>query len=345
VKIVLLTFVVLAFFGISIKAEEEDSIVDISIRNISLLEDTNLELVKTTLLYDVEYNPSFYLLEFNKGYAIVSKESGKIAQYDLHATSPFSSEDDYISVYLGPYNYKEITKEQLSRKTGLQVSYELKRINQLIHAKNELKKENDMNVESTLQWTANITPSTMLKYSGAGASSDLWINNDSNYPESSGYPENGICGTISSAGLLAYYDDHTNIDYVPSSLRAKGSYSPGTLITTLYNYIDAGLNGTAPSTLSYGINVFEGLYSSSSASSASYSIVGVNSKAKNKIDSSKPLCLGTVGELTYGNHWLLGYDYAYDDTGSLFYKCVDNWGSYNAVICSIYVTGIAYIND
>ena len=329
----------------TIKAEE-NPIIDSAVHTISTFESTKLSPVKTSILYDVEYNPTYYLIEFEEGYAIISNISGKIAQYDLQGNNPYENDNKHVHAYLGPKNYFCISKEQLLQKNGLPQNPELFMVNKQLHSEknpNDTSKSNPTRL--TMQWTVNIAPSTMMKYSGAGTSSTMWINSTTNYPTSSGYPANGICGPIASAGLLAYYDDHVSNNYVSSSIRTQGSNSPGSLITTLYNYIDYLNMGTVPSNLSYGINVFEGLYSSGTVSSAASSVVSVNSKAKNKINNSKPLCLGTVGELTYGNHWLLGYDYAYDDTGSLFYKCVDNWGSYTAVISSVFVTGVAYIND
>ena len=163
------------------------------------------------------------------------------------------------------------------------------------------------------------------------------------------YSQNGICGTISSAVMLAYYDDYVNNNYVPASIRTQYSSSPGSLITTLYSYIDAlHPNGTLPSHLNAGIYNFLSNHSYVSTGHQSfYTTGGTWSIAKNEINAGYPLCIGLVGALgsIYGNHWVVAYQYL--ETGNIstrMYKCVDVIGSYTAAVYVFWTQGAVYMD-
>ena len=192
-------------------------------------------------------------------------------------------------------------------------------------------------------YTSTIATSTMTTYAYG-----MWVNNTTNYPTSSGYPSAGICGTISAAGLMAYYDDYVYDSYVPSSLRIRFSSNPGTLITTLYSYIDALCpSGTVYTDVRNGINSY--LASIGYYGAGHYAIGGTTTwtKAKSEISSGYPLCIGLLSALgsTYGNHWVLAYQYL--DSGSSYtsyYKVVDNHGSASAVVSVNWTLGYVCVS-
>lgn len=205
-----------------------------------------------------------------------------------------------------------------------------------------LEIENDAK-GTTASWTTTIPQSRMSTYSGG-----YWNNTTNNYPYPS-YSQNGICGTISSAVMLAYYDDYVNNNYVPASIRTQYSSSPGSLITTLYSYIDAlHPNGTLPSHLNAGIYNFLSNHSYVSTGHQSFYSSGATwVTAKNEINAGYPLCIGLVEVLgsTYGNHWVVAYQYL--DTGNIstrMYKCVDVIGSYTAAVYVCWSVGEVHMD-
>lgn len=309
-----------------------------AIELIERLEGKQLMIEETFALYVTDYMPSLCLISFDPiGYAIVVEESGKVLQYDVNHSSPIKETVGKIPVYAGPYNCLYLSKDELEEHRGLNLSQELKEINH-----NAIHAAIDRSMTS-YSWQGNITSAQMQRYSGSGSSSDMWINNTNNYPAP--YPSRGICGTIASAGMLAYYDDYVNNDYVPAAIRTQNSLSPGSLISTLYNYIDAGLLiGTFPYNLESGIDAFISYHSVSPYLSDSiYGWGNGGTTAKNKILAERPVCVSTLSEPAYGNHWLLAYKYSSNSDGD-FYRCVDNHGSYTAVISMSYVTSYVYIN-
>ncbi len=306
-------------------------------------ENINLDINSYHVLYDVELNPNYLLVDFSKGYAIVSLTNQIISEYNiLTDKNPYIDYDaNKLWVYGGPFNYLEVDEAMLYSKSSnpLGVSDELIKLNRnIVNSKSDLNN----NIRTYNKWTG-IVPGRFSRYD-----SGKWINSTSNYPSSSGYSEKGICGTISAAIMLAYLQDYVNADYVPSSIRTKGSESPEKLITTLYNYIDKGRNGTIPIEVCGGVNEYLTKYSyQSDGHRAGYGLTTF-STAQKSIDKGYPVCIGLLTMLgsNKGDHWVTAYQYIdKDGTTEDRYKCVSNVDKddYAVVIYVSWTSGIVYI--
>lgn len=309
--------------------------VQMAISEITELENIEPNLISCESLNDINGDSTYFLLEFSKGYAIVSKENGIISEYDLsEGSNPYEQYSGQL-YYGGPFNYFDeatyINEIRLLNSDDINLIGEInKEFLQIDNTGTMLLGKNEY---------VGISSSRMSNYS-----SGKWINSSSNYPSSQGYPSAGICGTIASAGLLAYYDDYVSDDYVPASLRTRYSSTPGSLITTLYNYIDKGKSGTIASNLGSGINSYLRAYSSSNYKT-SYGLATTWAAAVSKINSSRPIVIGLASILgsTYGDHWVLVYQYYAGANGTDYYRCVDNHGSYNKVIQVAWSVGYAML--
>lgn len=308
----------------------------------------NLNVTGYEVLYDIECNPTYLFIKLDDGYAISSRKNGIISEYDIMNDST-NYENLFCSykLYGGPFNYgchNQVSTMSMNEDNFSAIAEKNK--NFLSIEDNTFIPLNlDVSVQTTASWSNTIPSSRMSRYA-----SGKWINSNSNYPTSSGYPSGGICGTIASAGLLAYYDDYINDDYVPSSIRARNSSTPGTLITTLFNYIDKGKNGTKPSDLGTGINQWLQKYGYATyGHRAGFSLLTF-STAKSKINQGRPVCVGLLSILgspsNYGDHWTLAYQYI-DDSGTTsdMYRIVDNHGSYTKTIYVSWTSGIVSFED
>lgn len=337
------SFVTLANTNITTIHNSKDLEIINNVTNRIELEEgiTSLKIVDYEVLYDLESNPTYIYIKYNNGYAISSRENGVISEYDLeNDNTNYDKSVCQFKIYAGPLNYICQRKNTpLSVNSNDNLKTLIQKSNDFLAIENE---NNNLDSRATTaSWTSTISSSRMQKYS-----SGRWINSNSNYPPSSGYPANGICGTIVAAGLLAYYDDYVDNNYVPSSIRSQLISTPGSLITTLYTYIDKGKNGTIVSDVQRGINLF--LQDYSSVTYGASSSVLTFSNAKTKINASRPVCVGMLSALgapsNYGNHWVLAYQY-YDDSGTSNdkYRVVDNHGSYTATINVSWTSGLVYM--
>jgi hypothetical protein len=304
-------------------AETANSIL----HKIESIENVDLSLEDYSVLYDIELNPSYLLIDFNHGYAIISRENSVISEYTLNEDiAVYADNVDQIPVYGGPLNYFCVDKSSVLRKTlSIDVPDELISLNQNFLS---LKSRSNLSVLSTSNNSfIGLPESRFAKYGSAGSK---WLNISANYPASQGYPQNGICGTITSAVLLSYYDDYVNDGIVPSSVRPKYSTSPGTLIDILYEDIDRLCpNGTLPYNLYSGIYQFleEEANNLLSTYTPHYGNFTTFSTAKTVINRDRPILIGLL-ELwgsNLGNHWVVAYQY-YDTTGTEndMYKVCNN---------------------
>lgn len=160
----------------------------------------------------------------------------------------------------------------------------------------------------------------------------------------------GRCGTYAAGTMLAYCDDYIDDAFVPSSIRTRNSTSSGSLLTKLYTYIDQpNPNGTISTQVAKGVSQFLANDAKIlSKYSAYYGLAGTWSMAKTIINRGYPITIGMANSLgsTYGNHWVLVYQF-YDSGSSStsYYRCVDNHGSYTAVINVSWTIGYAYIGE
>lgn len=312
---------------IDAETNNDDDTANIILNKIESIEKVDLILDGYLVLYDVELNPSYLMVDFDHGYAIVSRENAIISEYSLNEdVAVYSNCVDQIPIYGGPLNYFCVDKTSLLRKSlPIDVPEKLVSLNQQFLS---IESRSSLSVMSASDNSFTGLPeSRFTKYGAAGS---LWLNTSANYPSSEGYPQNGICGTITSAVLLSYYDDYVNDGIVPSSVRARYSASPGTLIDILYEDIDRlCANGTFPYNLYSGIYYFleENANSLLTTYTPHYGNFTTFSTAKTVIDRNRPILIGLL-ELwgsDLGNHWVVAYQY-YDTTGTEndMYKVCNN---------------------
>ena len=329
---------------ITVMSKNKSAAVHYAIRKVEEIEHTGIIYKGSCTLLDINGQESYLYIEIKGGFIIAFRENGFLSEYNLDSPSkPYDINKNGVKIYAGPFNYIELENERELKKTISSFTKEIKEINNafIAEASNYIP---DSSKAMTASWTG-ISSSSMTKYY-----SGMWVNNSTNYPTSSGYPSGGICGTIAMAGLLAYYQDNVNSNYVPTSLRTVNSSSPGSLITTLFTYIDQGApNGTLPSDLVNGGNHFLQDYSYASPGHRFVpNLLTVWNASVQKIYANYPLVIGLLAALgsTYGNHWVLAYQY-YDDSGTSndMLRVVDNHGSYTATIKRAWISSCVMIDN
>ncbi|HAO60686.1 MAG TPA: hypothetical protein DCQ90_01810 [Erysipelotrichaceae bacterium] len=346
---------------ITVFATSEGAIIDSSeiseisrdvINQIVSLESRKIAVKDYSLLYDVSDNPSYVLLTFTEGgYAIVSRSNSLIAIYDLDSKHAPYEELPKTSkkVFGGPLNYFSVNSKGQLVETNTGSIYAKNQITTAMRNMNsdflnQAKSIQLVTVESEIVYAATASwvgiPSSRVSRYSTG----MWINSTTNYPASQGYPVLGICGTIAAAIMLAYFDDYIDNNYVPSTIRIVNSSTPGSLITTLYNYIDKGKNGTFPWDVSSGVNSWMMAYSPIyNLSHRSWYSTFTFSLAKDDISNMRPVAIGLLEMLgsTYEDHWVTAYQFQENGIFSTsYYKVVDNHGSYTATIHVNWTSGI-----
>lgn len=318
-------------------------IVDETVEYINALENTNHSVSYYQLVKDIEGEQNYVYIKLDIGYVIITNE-GIISEYYIgDDRMPYSTNENNL-IYGGPQNYfSELKPIPISSYKSSDFNNLVIRNKQfLIETKNKPSDKKENNLTNDVSWKG-ISESRFAKYG-----TSQWINNHSNFPPSKGYPSGGICGTISAAMLLSYYDDYVSDLYVPSSIRTRHSTSPHSLITSLYPYIDKGRNGTLPHHVGSGINSWatdRGIPYEMRAMNIGPGMTFLT--AKNRIDNKRPILIGLLAILgsNYGDHWVIAYQY----TGTIglpndLYKVADNHGKYNAAINIGWSAGHVSIN-
>ncbi|MBQ7991497.1 MAG: hypothetical protein IJ252_00575 [Solobacterium sp.] len=307
---------------VSAQETNTENIINSVTREIELFCNCDLSVTKTFTMYDVLANPSWICIDYEPSAYAIASFNGVISEFAFGVTSEaleIGSAKDWI-LYAGPGNTAVFqTQAELTENIQL-LSDELVEINETVLNQNEYP----------------IAMESILNHDGQASINASGINagNLSKYVTASWFPtayvstnQNGICGTIAAAQLLAYYDDYSADAYVPASIRIRYSSTPGTLISTyLYPVID-GLypNGTLPTHIANGINNFLTNYSGMSGVYAQ-SAVTTWTPAKAKLDAGKPVLIGTLAVLNspLGNHWVFAYDYFLSGSGHYYYVCLPN---------------------
>lgn len=159
------------------------------------------------------------------------------------------------------------------------------------------------------------------------------------------YNNDGRCGSVSAAILLAYYK---NNGY--SGLVSSTHYNNDVLFTNyLYNHIeglDSSYNGSTTSDLVSGLNWYLETKGYSSQLAA-YSVAdGSFSTFVNKIKAGTPVILDLNAHPTYKEHWVVGYGYDYDQFVIKYNKFAianDGWGNNEIEINWEYVGDLVYL--
>ncbi len=334
--------------GTDLSGFESDKQKFVITKQVEALEQRVVSVNNQTILYDISDNPTYLLTEFNEGgYVISTRNTGVFVIYDLDTKIiPYKNiEKNKRKIFGGPLSYFVDTQDNsyLDLERNVIISKELITSLQIRRNSALLLQENhfyDAIMNSDYQKKINLNSSIGIDSSRfSNYSSGKWINNKTNYPIAQGYPSGGICGTIATAIMIAYIDDYKDNTVVPSIIRAYRSSTPASLITSLYQHIDEGRNGTLP------VHVFNGVWSwfldNNPSIVSNYSFLSSSAttftQAKTSINKGYPVVIGLLKMLgsPYENHWVTAY--RYQDNGiypfyTSYYYVVDNHGSYTARI-------------
>lgn len=167
---------------------------------------------------------------------------------------------------------------------------------------------------------------------------------DKNKFQTYDYNNDGRCGSVAAAILLAWYNDNGYSNLVSSSM-----YSNDVTFTNyLYPHIEGLSSSTGSSTadLVSGLNWYLKTKNFSSKLSAVSLSNGSFSTYTKKIDNNTPVILDLNAEPTYNEHWVVGYGYDYDQVVvkyNEFAICDDGWGHLDININWKYVGDLVYL--
>lgn len=230
-------------------------------------------------------------------------------------------------LYGGPFNYLEC-------RDGYYILNDSKIIKEY-KADDEFLRVNKNFTEKTVESTNMITALP----SGWTGIDSLYFYDFSTNPW---YNSNGTCGQISLGIIMAYYQDYVYpYTTVPTSVRTQ--YSPGTgqLLTKIYQAM--GYGSATASNLYNGFNGFYSMNGYAKPFTAGYSVIGTAAYAYPKISNNRPVVIGMLSALgsTYGDHFVAAYQYSND---TVYYRCVNTWGSYTAVVNVSWTSQCLWIN-
>lgn len=158
------------------------------------------------------------------------------------------------------------------------------------------------------------------------------------------YNPDGRCGSVAAAILLAYYNDNGYSGLVPSEYYNSDVKFTNYLKPHIESLDDT--NGSTTSDLVSGLNWYlkqKGFDSKLAAYSKSN---GSFSTYTGKIDGGDPVILDLNAEPTYGEHWVVGYGYDYDQIiikYNQFAIVDDGWGDVDQEINWKYVGDLVYL--
>lgn len=148
----------------------------------------------------------------------------------------------------------------------------------------------------------------------------------------------GTCGMMSSAVLLAYYQDYIDESIIPSSLRQKGSTNFNPLYKELMKNITSfNITGTNATDVSMGINRFLRRQKTNQNYQAKSTMLTTYGIVKTKLEALVPT--PTIVGITpffdspkaYKRHWVVAYR-ALQIGNEKFYQVHDNHGRHDAII-------------
>lgn len=319
---------------LNISNEELTELIE---RTIYYYQDESVEVGSLKILYDINNQPNYVLAEFREmGYAIFTLTNYAMSECNLDALSPYSNASKDFLFYYGPSNYYESNSISFvgNNNTMLNSNVDIAGIEDanslMLSVTNPILSYYDIDSPEDLPINAD---DLQVEWDGV-SSSTMQAYNWGQPSVLANYTSNGICGTVASSILLAYYDDYVENLIVPDPVRLQFSTNSQFLIETMWYNIDfLHPNGTVATDLTSGINNFFNIYQQAFGYhyySAYYSLL--ISGAQNFLVNNEPVVLGLLtayGSL-YGNHWVTAYACNKADANAnlpaaAYYKCVDTW--------------------
>jgi hypothetical protein len=336
--------------NIAITSDKRTDFLKINLTDQILeLENTKVTITKLVPLFDVNLQKNYTLAIFeNKGYAIIANQSLTLSEYAVDDTPvPYAKilNRNVSLIYGGPDNYvyssdkKTFYDASTLEVIKYTVSTEQKTMNQILLAadpKNPTIDDLEQQIE-ILKWTG-IHESLFLRYNYG-----MWVNNPENYPIG-----NGICGPISVAIMMSFYQDNYNPDYIPLSVRTPGSAHPGNLIYLLEHHIGGSYTGTIAPMIYFGLQQFLDSYHITFYH-PKMTMLGTWDIVKKNVDKRRPIAVGLTNWAgspdNYGNHWVTVYAYSVNSKNKGFYKAIDNHGNYQARINASWTIGAIWLES
>lgn len=313
------------------------------------LENTKVTVKKLVALLDVDLRQNYTLALLEpKGYAIIANQSFTLSEYAIDDTRvPYTNllNQNISLIYGGPDNYAYTSDQQIfydastNEVIRFTVTKELKTINDILLAedpKNPSIEDLEQQFE-VLKWTG-IHESLFIRFNKG-----MWLNNPENYPIG-----NGICGPISVAIMMSFYQDNYNPNYIPNSVRTPGSAYPGNLIFLLEKHIGGSYTGTIAPMIFLGLQQFLDSYNITFYR-PKMTMLATWDVVKENVDKRHPIAVGMTNWAgspdNYGNHWVTVYAYSVNSKNKGFYKAIDNHGNYKARINASWTIGAIWLSE
>lgn len=260
------------------------------------------------------------------GYIIINVDDKSIPEFSPSYNNKYIVDNSKKYFYNGPVTYMEEENGQivdLNNNLNLGTLYQVKSKLKGKVVYGEAEKKNSFSVNKTSSQNLNLT-----------SGYDYWYTIMGSVPTYS-YNPNSICGSTAAAMYLRYYDYYINDNYVPTSISSSDEVL---LINYLVPYIDGSTPGSTPGELQTGITNYlrgRGIYTSIYLDVLNMGIVA------GLVGNDRPFIAGLNNHPVYTNHWVTGYGYAGNSSGS-YIIVNDGWGASNVYINTIYTDYIVY---
>lgn len=283
-------------------------------------------------LYDLDDNVTAYMITLSPvGYIIYNQddviEASHTLDYQITKQKIYYCGPLSIFELQGDYIYRNLISSELSSFSELQL------LEQSFKSLN-LKATTDL--KSSLFTENSIAPYTVSSYKLPYL------------PRTYSYNPDGRCGSVALAITLMYYDDHIDSNVVPSWI--SNADNTGESFSTLLkpHVEDIGSSyGSSTSELQSGANWYFRYRGISSQYSATALYNSTFSSYKSRIDANRPVIVDLNAHPTYNEHWVVGYGYYYQSSGSAE-RCLiianDGWGNNGREISYKYVGDLVFFN-
>lgn len=290
---------------------------------------------KITPLYDVNNNITTYIVTLNPvGYVIFS--DSEVIECSHTTEYPINNEKNY---YFGPLQI--FKKTDSSHYLNLISSETLSDDNvRIIDNEFKSKKDEQVSEKSKLNsaLSRTITPYALSEHNLPYA------------PRTYNYNPDGRCGSLALAITLMYYDDHIDSNVVPSWI--SGADSNGKYFSDLIKPHLENIDGQPGSSTTAELQSGANWYFSYRGISSQYSAMRVDNAAfstyRARINANRPVIVDLNSHPTYKEHWVVGYGYYYQSTGTSE-RCLiianDGWGNNGREISYSYVGNLVYFNQ
>lgn len=287
-------------------------------------EDTSVSQIVP--MYDSEDNIIAWLYTLNPvGYIVADADHEIVVEFSL--SNNFNYSEDAMLYYGGP--------TQFYQKDG-DTFYNVK--SETVVSEGEVAERSSSFVATTVALINDVDtmPSPLSNTPPYSLDSDKFQRYDFN--------EDGRCGSVAAAILLAYYNDTGYSGLVPSEY-----YDNDEEFTKyLHPHIELldDTKGSSTSDLVSGLNWYLKQKGFDSKLAAYSKANGSFSTYTEKIDGYDPVILDLNAEPKYGEHWVVGYGYDYDQIivkYNQFAIVDDGWGDVDQEINWKYVGDLVYL--